>query len=163
MTSSSTGSPAESRSVIENRKRRARDGGFTLIEILIAFAILAVALAGLLRVFSGGLQATARTERYGAAVLSARSLLERVGSEIPLQPGERAGRAEDGTEWSVRMQPVDTVDPDNPFLPYEVAVTVVVAHEQPITLTTLRLAPREPTGEADEVEPEDLPDVDEQP
>ena len=68
------------------------------IEILIAFAILVVALTGLLRAFSGSLHATAKAEHYAAAVLSARSILERVGSDIPMQDGMQSGRAEDGTE-----------------------------------------------------------------
>jgi len=172
MTLSSTGSPAECRSEIESGKQRASGRGFTLVEILIAFAILAVALTGLLRAFSGGLQATTKAERYSAAVLSARSVLERVGSEIPMQDGERSGRTEDGTEWSIRMRQLGgaidaTSDApsgqDNPFLLYEIVVTVVVSRQQPITLTTLRIAPHGSAGGLDEYQPDDLQHIDEQP
>jgi general secretion pathway protein I len=144
--------------MIENRKRPAPGRGFTLIEILIAFAILAVAFAGLLRAFSGCLQATMRAERYGEAVLLARSVLERVGSEIVIQAGEQSGRGEDGAAWSVRMRPLEVPGERNeqasPYLPYEVVVTVVVPRQQPITLTTLRLVAQRAAGELDEDEPE---------
>lgn len=155
--------------MIENCKRRASGRGFTLIEILIAFAILAVAFAGLLRAFSGGLQATTRAERYAEAVLLARSVLERVGSEIAIQEGEQSGRGEDGTEWSVRMRqleaPGTTNGQDSPFMPYEIAVTVVVLRQQTITLTTLRLASQGTAGELDEdeYEPDSPPSSNEQP
>jgi general secretion pathway protein I len=155
--------------VIENRKRPASGRGFTLIEILIAFAILAVAFAGLLRAFSGGLQATTKAERYATAVLVARSILERVGTEIAIQPGERSGQGEDGTAWSVRMQPLEPTRARNeqpgPFLPYEVAVTVTIPRQQPITLTTLRLVAQGTADELNEGEPapDSPPDVDEQP
>jgi general secretion pathway protein I len=155
--------------VIENRRRRASGRGFTLIEILIAFAILAVALAGLLRVFSGGLQATTRAERYGEAVLLARSVLERVGSEIAIQAGEQSGRGEDGAAWSVRMRPLEVPGERNgqasPYVPYEVAVTVVVPRQQPITLTTLRLVAQGTASELneDELESDNPPNADAQP
>jgi general secretion pathway protein I len=154
--------------VIENRRRRASGRGFTLIEILIAFAILAVALAGLLRAFSGGLQATTRAERYGEAVLLARSVLERVGSEIAIQPGEQSGRGEDGAAWSVRMRPLEVPGEGNgqasPYVPYEVAVTVVVPRQQPITLTTLRLVAQGTASELneDELESDNPPNADAQ-
>jgi general secretion pathway protein I len=154
--------------VIENRRRHASGRGFTLIEILIAFAILAVALTGLLRAFSGGLQATTRAERYGEAVLLARSLLERVGSEIAIEAGEQSGRRDDGTTWSVRMRPLQTTrarsEPDSPFIPYEVAVTVAVPRQQPITLTTLRLVAQGTASEPneDELESDNPPDADAQ-
>jgi general secretion pathway protein I len=156
--------------MIENRKRRRPGRGFTLIEILIAFAILAVAFAGLLRAFSSGLQATTKAERYAEAVLLARSLLERVGSEIVIQAGEQSGRGADGTAWSIRMRPLEATraineQDDSPFMPYEVAVTVAVPRQQPITLTTLRLVAQGTASElnGDEPEPDSPPNVDEQP
>jgi general secretion pathway protein I len=158
--------------VIESGKQRVSSRGFTLVEILIAFAILAVALTGLLRAFSGSLHATAKAEHYAAAVLSARSILERVGSEIPMQDGMQSGRTEDGTEWSIRMRRLGgvfdatsdaTSGQDDPFLLYEIVVTVAVSHQQPITLTTLRVAPHGSANQFDGYQPEDPQDVGDQP
>jgi len=152
--------------VIRQPRQRAATRGFTLIEILIAFAILAVALAALLRAFSSGLQATTKAERYGAAVLLARSVLERVGSEIAIQPGEQSGHGEDGTVWSLHIEPLEVRRAANerasPFLPYEVAVTVTGPRQEPITLTTLRLVAQGTANEPseDESEPDSPSDVD---
>jgi general secretion pathway protein I len=117
--------------------------GFTLMEILISLAILAVALAAVMQAFSGGLRAASASERQATAILLARSLLERVGRDVPLAPGEQSGVTEDGYRWLVRMQPAQIIDPervaDSPVLPYDVQVQVA-GGGRPVTLTTLRLA-----------------------
>jgi type II secretory pathway pseudopilin PulG len=113
------------------------------MEILISLAILAVALAAIMQAFSGGLRATAASERQATAVLLARSLLERVGRDVPLVPGEQSGASADGYRWLVRIQPAQVIDrervADSPLLPYDVQVQVAGAG-RPVTLTTLRLA-----------------------
>jgi general secretion pathway protein I len=119
--------------------------GFTLIEILIAFAILAVSLAVLFQSFSSGLDAVTRTERATSAILLARSTMDRIGTEIPLIPGEHSGNGEDGLVWSVTLVPAtaDTAPPV-PGLPVrllQIEVAVTGEETAPATLTTLRLAP----------------------
>lgn len=113
------------------------------MEIVISLAILAVALTALMQAFSGGLRATSASERQATAILLARSLLERIGRDVPLAPGEQSGVAEDGYRWLVRIQPAQVIDPervaDSPVLPYDVQVQVAGAG-RPVTLTTLRLA-----------------------
>ena len=79
--------------------------GFTLIEILIAFAILAVSLAVLFQSFSTSLDAVTRTERATSAVLLARSTMDRVGPEIPLISGKHSGDGEGGLAWRVSLAP----------------------------------------------------------
>jgi len=125
--------------------------GFTLIEILVAFAILAVVLVALYRVFGGGLATTARLEQRTAALLMARSMLERVGTDVPLVAGEQSGTTADGMAWTLDIRPAAIIDPAElqtaPVLPFEVAVTVSHAGISPVTLTTLRLAPQAPPAE----------------
>src|SRR5215510_2075177 len=108
--------------------RLAHARGFTLIEILVAFSILAFTLVALYRVFGGGLATTARLEQSTAALLLARSTLERVGTDIPLVAGEQAGTSPDGTAWTLDIRPAPLVEPaarqTAPVLPFEVAVTV---------------------------------------
>jgi type II secretory pathway pseudopilin PulG len=123
------------------------------MEILISLAILAVALTAVMQAFSGGLRATSASERQATAILLARSLLERVGRDVPLAPGEQSGVTEDGYRWLVRIQPAQVIDPervaDSPLLPYDVQVQVA-GGGRPVTLTTLRLAA---AVFADEVQP----------
>jgi general secretion pathway protein I len=65
--------------------------GFSLLEVLVAFAILALALTVLMQVFSTGLRNISVGEDYTRAVLLAESVLASVGVEQPLQEGERTG------------------------------------------------------------------------
>jgi len=131
--------------------RPAPSRGFTLIEILVAFAILAFVLVALYRIFGGGLATTARLEQRSAELLMARSILERVGADVPLVAGEQSGTTPDGMAWVLDIRPAAIIEPAEqqtaPVLPFEVVVTVSHAGISPITLTTLRLAPQAPPPE----------------
>ncbi len=122
---------------------RARQRGFTLMEIIISLAILAVALTAVMQAFSGGLRATTASERQASAILLARSLLDRVGRDVALVPGDQSGVTEEGYRWLVRIQPAQVIDAEraaeSPVLPYDVQVQVA-GTGRPVTLTTLRLA-----------------------
>ncbi len=67
--------------------------GFTLVEVLVALAILTIALSGMMQVFSTGMRDT-------VAVLLARSRLAAIGIEEPLQAGESSGEWDDGYRWT---------------------------------------------------------------
>src|SRR5262249_5860463 len=119
---------SDSRSHSDRRWLRRRQRGFTLIEIVVALAILAVALTALFQAFSSGLRAAGVTERQASAVMLARSLLDRVGQDIPLVAGEKAGVTEDGLRWGIAIAPSPLIAPerraDTPVLPFDVVVTV---------------------------------------
>ena len=55
------------------------DAGFTLLEVLIAFAVLAVMLVPILQIFGGGLGVTQTARGYAEAALLARSKLAELG------------------------------------------------------------------------------------
>ena len=63
------------------RRKTVNCRGFTLLEVLVAFAILAMALSVLLQIFSSGLRRAQLAEEYSFAVLTAQSELSRVRSE----------------------------------------------------------------------------------
>ena len=56
-----------------------RSGGYTLIEVLVAFMIMAMALTVLLRIFSGGVRNIDVSSDYARAVLIAESQLAATG------------------------------------------------------------------------------------
>lgn len=80
--------------------------GFSLLEILVAFAIMAVALTIVLRIFGSGVNTAVISEEYNLAVQIAESLMARTGVETPLQIGETHGSEADKYAWLVRIEPV---------------------------------------------------------
>lgn len=105
--------------------------GFSLLEILIAFAILGISLGILLRIFSSGTNMAAVSEDYTVAVQLAESLMARAGSELPLQAGEQSGWEDNNKyHWILEMVPFNsnaTVELDPAKLPvqlFKVKVTV---------------------------------------
>ena len=127
-----------------DRQGQYRQGGFTLIEVLVAFVILAVTLTVMLRAFSAGLHDIGTAERYTMATMLARSVLDEVGVEIPLVEGEQSGIARDGFTWTTRVVLDAAIAKDIRAglgqIPYDVEVEVSWGNSL-LTLTTLRVAP----------------------
>ena len=123
--------------------RRTRARGFTLIEVLIAFMILAVAMVAILQAFSSGLRGLGAAEASAAALAHARAKLEEIGTFVPIEPGETEGDFEDGSHWTVtvRAHEGEAGAESLSLAPYEVEVTVAGTRAPAVTLRTLRLAP----------------------
>ncbi|WP_434030495.1 type II secretion system protein XpsI [[Pseudomonas] boreopolis] len=87
-----------------------RQRGYSLIEVIVAFALLAGALTLLLGTLSGAARQVRDGEVHSRAALYAQSLLAAQGVEAPLQPGRLAGDLEGGRfHWTLDVQPF--VDP----------------------------------------------------
>ena len=76
--------------VVSGRGRSQR--GLSLIEVLVAFVVLALTLGVILQIFSGGLRNARLSDAYTRALLLAETRLEAEGSEQALVPGETAGQ-----------------------------------------------------------------------
>lgn len=61
--------------------------GFSLLEVLVAFAILSIALGVLLQIFATGMRNVGLSEEYSQAALYAESILAAYGREAPLAEG----------------------------------------------------------------------------
>lgn len=89
--------------------------GFSLLEILIAFSIMALSLGMLLKIFSAGVNTAAVAEEYTAAVQIAESLMARTGVETPLQQSETSGVENERYHWLVSVSPftptIENFDP----------------------------------------------------
>ena len=126
--------------------RAGGESGFTLIEVLVSFVIVALAMGALLQIFSSGLRSGYIAEQYSAAVLLAESKLEAVGIEEQLVEGETSGAFDNGFRWTVSVRAYDDgADADQPgtIEAFAVAVTVAwdgSAGERSFELETLRLA-----------------------
>lgn len=82
---------------------RPRRSGFTLLEVLAAVALLAIAFA----VGLGALGKAAQNAAHGAAldtaVERAQSLLAAQGLEAPLKDETRSGTFDDGMRWTLKV------------------------------------------------------------
>ena len=131
-----------------------RQGGFSLIEILVAFSIMALSLGVLLRIFAGGGHIAATADEYSRAILTAESMMASVGVDLPLRPGVQSGELADGYRWDLNVTPYP-FDPallggqNLGFKPYWVELTVEWGDEsdpRAFNLTSLRLIPDNPGG-----------------
>ena len=68
---------------------------------------MALVVAVLMRVFSGGLQGIGLAENYARATSVAESKLALVGTELPLQAGESTGTEADKYQWRIAIQPFE--------------------------------------------------------
>ena len=83
-----------------------RQRGYTLIEVIVAFALLALALTLLLGSLSGAARQVRAADEISRATLHAQSLLAGLGIEAPLQPRRSSGEFEDGRyRWSLQVTP----------------------------------------------------------
>jgi len=124
--------------------RREKEGGFTVIEALVAFAILAGVLGVAYQIYADGLRRTARVAEIAEAMAEAENLLARLGVELPLE--NATGKTAAGGIWRIVVAPYD---PDRPLppgdlaplIPYRVTVIVSAAKGGEVRLDSVRLGP----------------------
>ena len=93
-----------------------RTRGYTLIEVLVAFAVLALALTVLLGTLSGATRQVRWSADAGRAALHAQSLVAQVGVGEVLVPGQRGGELDAGRyRWQLEVEP--WIDPQLPVAP----------------------------------------------
>jgi general secretion pathway protein I len=123
--------------------------GFTLIEVVVAFALLALALTFLLASLSGATRQIRIASDSSRATLHAQSLLAQAGVGETLQPGRRQGTFDAGRyRWVLEIAPY--VDPlgspsplSNPSAPRLMQLTLAMewgdGRGQQMRWQTLRL------------------------
>ncbi len=117
--------------------------GFTLLEVLTAFTILALSLGILLEIYGRGARAAASARQYEQALWIAESRLAATVRQANNSPGQSQGQQAEFA-WQVQVRP------------YELGTEVIALQEveaqvswragnkmQQIRLGTLRLAPGE--------------------
>lgn len=126
--------------------------GFSLLEVLVAFAILSISLGVLLQVFATGLRNAGIADDYTQATLYAESILAAIGRETPLAEGVRSGPVNDRFSWRSTVSPFAEGMPDpqkTGLRAYRVSVEVFwpgLLQTRSVVLETLRLAPFESRG-----------------
>jgi general secretion pathway protein I len=138
----------------------ARLRGFSLLEVLVAFVIVALVGTALFQLFGGALNNAAAADDYSRAVLLAESRLASTALEsVPLREGGGdQGRSEDGKyTWVTTVQPYVGPDttPDQDRLGqaanvklWRISVTVswpgTLGQDRTLSLATVRLATKQP-------------------
>lgn len=83
-----------------------RQRGYSLLEVIVAFALLALALTLLLGSLSGAARQVHDADQRTRAMLHAQSLLAAAGVEAPLEAGRTQGEWEDGRyRWDLQVEP----------------------------------------------------------
>lgn len=103
--------------------------GFTLLEVLVAFVIAALALGVLFRAGLSGVQAAQSAAHYEQAVARARSHLTLAVHASPLVAGDWQGDDGGGFTWHLRVAPTASTSVRPPF-----AVTPSRSSTFPLTL-----------------------------
>ena len=104
--------------------KRVRQGGFTLLEILVAFTILAMSLGVLMQIFSRGVNGAILSDHYARASTLAESKLASVGVEEALKEGISNGKFDNDFTWTLDVRPYQ--DPNLEALPGSVAPIMAV-------------------------------------
>jgi general secretion pathway protein I len=123
-----------------------RQQGYSLIEVLVAFTILAMALTVLLKILSAGLRNVDAAGEYARAISIAEAELAVPGMLEPLHPGITQGEEDGGYSW-VRdvseFRPVNRPEYSSASMPpYLIAVEVTWPAgrgERMVRLETIRI------------------------
>lgn len=79
--------------------------GYTLIEVVAAFALLAMGLGLLLGILGGGVGQARWSAGASEAAQHAQSLIDTLGVGVPIEPGSEEGRSDDGRfRWTLTIE-----------------------------------------------------------
>lgn len=127
------------------RFSRSRQQGFSLLEVIAAMLLLAIAFAALMKVAGGAIALSRNAAAHDEAALWARSLLDSAFVTTPPAPGSRSGRFNDRYRWTLDVTPWQPpgVPPGGAALQlYRLDLAVywgAAAHPQVAHFDTLRL------------------------
>ena len=148
---------ARSHHVLARTAMRAQ-AGFSLLEVLVAFIILALVATALFRLFGGALGNASAADDWSRAMLVAQSRLALAASALPLRESTDNGTEPDGRiAWRTSVAPYVPAEPNAdleraseamPTRLYRVTVDVrfpgTAGQARTLTLTTLKVGQRNP-------------------
>lgn len=129
------------------RAERKLSRGFTLLEVLVAFAILTFSLAGVFGVFSNSLDAARSGQEYAHATALARARLTEIAAAGITEIAPATGEDDAGYRWRVDVAEMADA-PVTPSASGLVPAVVTVSVEwgrgfgRSIELSTIRAVPR---------------------
>jgi general secretion pathway protein I len=91
-----------------------RQGGFSLIEMVAAFLVFAIAIGILMQVLATSMHSTRASSDYTMAALWAESKLDTIGVGAPIEAGSANGRFDDVYSYELDIQQVDPASVEPP-------------------------------------------------
>lgn len=88
-------------------RARNKQNGFTLLEILVAFTLLAMTFATIMEIIAGSAKNTVKASQYTKIALLAQSKMDELGVFEVLEEGNSNGDFDDQTSWSLEIMPFD--------------------------------------------------------
>lgn len=82
-------------------------GGFTLVEVVVAMAILGISLVLVIELFSGGLRLGRASEEYTVAAQLARQKIEEIALYKQVEEGIEEGEFDSTYRWQVKVKKID--------------------------------------------------------
>ena len=117
--------------------------GFTLIEVLVAIAVLAVVLGAIGAVVGNTVRTIRSVDRRLPLLETAQNLIASLPSRDALQPGTQFGASGD-FRWRIDAVLFNVPDDDKTakWMPLSITVRVQGSEGPPVRLDTVRLIPR---------------------
>ena len=123
------------------------NAGFTLIEVLVAIAVLAVVLGAIGAVVGNTVRAIRSVDRRLPLLETAQSLIAALRTRDALQPGTQTGTSGE-FRWRIDAVLLNRNVPDDAkaakWMPLSITVRVQGSEGPPVRLDTVRLIPRPP-------------------
>jgi general secretion pathway protein I len=118
-------------SFIPRRSASISTTGFTLMEVLVALAILGIGLTVIIELFSGGLRLARTSVEYTKAVNYGRTKLVEVALNDTMEEGSEEGEFDETYRWQVGVRKVDVLylEPTTDYKPpaelYQIEINVI--------------------------------------
>lgn len=121
-----------------------KGAGFTLIEVLVALIIFAIAFGALAGLFQTSLRQTGTAEELRRATALAEAQLARFGRDLPLTPGSSDGASADGAlRWQAGISLARPIEEGAEVALYQIRIDAGrTGGPSLVSLTTLRLGNR---------------------
>ena len=88
-----------------NRSRSGSQQGFSLLEVIAAIMLLAIAFTALMKVAGASISLTHNAAEHSQAAMRARSLLDSAFVGEPITPGSSSGKFDQQYRWQLNVTP----------------------------------------------------------